>query len=257
MEFAKPISQNLKKFVKSLQSRNERESSSMFVAEGIKLCTELLDSDYSAEFVVIRSGASHEAEIIATEFYKKNVPFYIARRQQFDQIADTKSPQDIMAVVNIMARNPDYSKPFVALDGVNDPGNLGTIIRTADWFGFHQIILGSKSVDRFNPKVVRSTMGSLFHCVLTQTEELAEFITLKYPGFEIYGATLSANKNIASIKPAKKFGIVLGSEAHGISDSVRKILTDEFIIPGGGDAESLNVAISFGITAYHFTQFLK
>ena len=256
MEFAKPISQNLKKFVKSLQSRKERESSSMFTAEGSKLCMELLSSNYSAEFVVIRSGAGESALAIATAFHEKRIPVYIARSKQFDQITDAKSPQDILAVVNVLARDIDYSKPFIALDGVNDPGNLGTIVRTADWFGFHHIIVSGKSVDRFNPKVVRSSMGSLFRCVVTQTEDLKEFIKKNYQGFEVFGASLEATSNMEDVKPGRRFGIVLGSEAHGISDEVRTILTSEFIIKGIGGAESLNVAISFGITAYHFSKFL-
>jgi TrmH family RNA methyltransferase len=257
MEFAKPITQNLKKFVKSLQYRKEREESSMFVAEGNKLCEELLSSSYSAEFVVVRSGAAGKTESLALKFHNKGIPVYLARRQQFDQITDAKSPQEILAVVNDMSKNPDYSKPFIALDGVNDPGNLGTIIRTADWFGFHNLIIGRKSVDRFNPKAIRSTMGSLFRCTITQTDDLAGFIREHYHDFELYGASLQSDRSISKIIVSGKFGIVLGSEAHGISQEIQSILTDSFIIPGGGGAESLNVAVSWGIIAYHFSQFTK
>jgi TrmH family RNA methyltransferase len=249
----KPLTNNLKKFIASLKTKQSREENRLFIAEGEKLCAELLESSYHTELIVVRSGAKPETEEIAARYEAKGVPVYIARKQQFDQLCDTKSPQGIIAVVSMLEQEVYINEPFIALDGVADPGNLGTIVRTADWFGFKSIILGGSSVDKFNPKTVRSTMGSLFRCKIIQTDDLPGFLTEKYKGFEIYGATLEAGKMINEIKPPKKFGLVFGNEASGISDEVKQVLTSEFKIPGFGKAESLNVAISVGVALYHFS----
>jgi len=256
MDFTEPISQNLRKFVKSLQSRKERQENNMFVVEGEKLCKELLDSDFKIEFIAMRGNSAESAVDIARKFNAKGISIYTVRSKQFDQISNTKSPQDIMAVVRVKEHEADLTAPFIALDGVNDPGNLGTIIRTADWFGFRHIILGGKSVDKYNAKTVRASMGSLFRVNVTQTDNLAEFLKENYTDFEIYGATLQAATKMEELKPPGKFGIVLGSEAHGISSDVLDVLSNEFLIAGGGNAESLNVAVSLGVAAYYFSKFL-
>lgn len=256
MEIAQPISQNLKKFVKSLQSRKERQSSNMFIVEGEKLCRELFDSDYPVEFIVIRGNSSEEAADIATMFNERNIPVYSARSKQFNQICNTKSPQDILAVARIKEQNADFSEQFIALDGVNDPGNLGTIIRTADWFGFKHIILSGNSVDKYNAKTVRASMGSLFRVKVTTVEDLAAFLKDRYENFDIYAATLSAKTYMQSIQPTGKFGLVFGSEAHGISANVLNVSTEEFKIEGKGEAESLNVAISLGVACCYFSKFI-
>jgi TrmH family RNA methyltransferase len=256
MDFTEPISQNLKKFVKSLQSRKERQASNMFVVEGEKLCEELLGSNLNIEFLVLRGSAGDQAHEIAVKFNERNITVYVARSKQFDQICNTKSPQDILAVVRSKEQEADYTIPFIALDGVNDPGNLGTIIRTADWFGFRHIILGGKTVDKYNAKTVRASMGSLFRIQVSVTDNLSDFLRENHKGFDLFAATLSAGKAMETIRPTGKFGIIFGSEAHGISGEVLNLVSDEFLIEGRGDAESLNVAVSLGIAAYYFSQFL-
>jgi len=253
---AKPISHNLKKFVKSLQSRKERQANNLFVVEGEKLCEELLDSDFQVEFVVLRGRFGTKAQKIAEKFSDKNITVYLARSKQFDQMCNTKSPQDILAVARIKQDEADFSLPFIALDGVNDPGNLGTIIRTADWFGFRHVILGSNSVDKFNAKTVRASMGSLFRVQVTVTENLSEMLKNQYGDFDIFAATLTADKQMEQIRPQGKFGIVFGSEAHGISNEVAACVSDEFRIGGKGQAESLNVAVSLGIACWYFSKFV-
>ncbi len=256
MDFTETISQNLKKFVKSLQLRKERQASNMFVVEGEKLCEELLSSDLNVEFIVLRGGAAAQALGIATKYHERNITVYAARSKQFDIMCNTKSPQDILAVVRSKEQEADYSIPFIALDGVNDPGNLGTIIRTADWFGFRHIILGGKSVDKYNAKTVRASMGSLFRVQVTVVDNLADFLSKYFSDFEIYTATLQARKKMEELKPTGKFGIIFGSEAHGISPAVLSLASSDFLIEGKGDAESLNVAVSLGVAAYYFSKFL-
>lgn len=257
-DFIKPISANLKKMVASLRIKKKREENRLFTAEGEKLCRELIESSFKTELVVIRSSPIDDILALAGEFYKLNVPVYMARKKQFDGLCDTKTPQGILAVVNMEERGDTINEPFIALDGVSDPGNLGTIIRTADWFSIKHIILGENCADRFNPKVVRSTMGSMFRCRVSFKKDLASFVkeAATNGGFEIYGATLETDHQIEDFKPAGKFGLVFGSEAHGISDPVKNELTKEFKIPGRGKAESLNVAVSVGISLFHFSKYI-
>ena len=101
MDFAIPISQNLKKFIKSLQSKKEREETGLFVAEGEKICEELLTSDYTAELILLKGNANNQAIQIAEEFHSRKIPVYVSRKQQFEQLCETKSPQDILFLLQI------------------------------------------------------------------------------------------------------------------------------------------------------------
>ncbi len=254
MEYAKPISNSIRKLVASLQRRRDREESGLFVAEGEKLCDELLRSRYSPEFIVLRSEPGETALKIAERYDERGRDVYIASNKHFDQLCDTKSPQDILAVIRIRELPRLSESSFIAFDGIADPGNLGTIIRTADWFGITRIILNSASVDQFNPKTVRATMGSIFRCTTLMVPDLADYLERHCSDFQLYGAALDADMDINDCKPKGKFGIVFGNEANGISPEVMKVLKHKFIIPGGGGAESLNVAVSVGISCYHFSK---
>ncbi len=256
MDFAIPITNNLKKFVASLKSKKERETSRLFIAEGEKIVAEILQSSYLAEMVILKSNPKPEAIALAGHFHQKKVPVYIARRQQFEQLCDTVSPQDIIAVVHSPENRQIKSNSFIALDGINDPGNLGTIIRTADWFGFNKIILSADSADKFNSKTIRATMGSLFRMNIEQVDDLSSELINNYKDYEIYAASLGGKEKLSDLKPSGKFGLVFGSEAHGISGRVLKTVQKHFIIPGAGGAESLNVAVSVGVSLYHFSNFL-
>lgn len=256
MDFAIPITNNLKKFVASLKSKKERESSKLFIAEGEKIVAEILLSNYLTEMVILKSNPKPEAVAIAEEFHRKKTPVYIARKQQFEQLCDTVSPQDIIAVVHSPDKQQIKSNSFIALDGINDPGNLGTIIRTADWFGFNKIILSADSADKFNSKTVRATMGSLFRLNIEQVEDLSLELSKNYVDYKIFAASLDGKEKLSDMAPKGKFGIVFGSEAHGISAKVLKEVDRHFIIPGYGGAESLNVAVSVGVSLYHFSKYI-
>jgi TrmH family RNA methyltransferase len=256
MDSAQPITNAHRKLVTSLQKRKEREENGLFVAEGERLCAELLKSTFTPQFIVIRTEASSETKLLAKNFISKGFDVYLAGNKHFDQLCDTKSPQDILAVVRMKELPFSNDCPVIALDGISDPGNLGTIIRTAEWFGFQNIILSPDSVDQFNPKVVRASMGSVFRCSIKNVSDLASYLKNAYSNYEIYGAALDAKLNIQDCKPKSRFLIVFGNEANGISSSVMKAVTHKFIIPGGG-AESLNVAVSAGISFYHFNQVVR
>ncbi len=252
-----PITQRLKKLVKSLHQKQFRDHNGLYVAEGEKLTKELVASDLLPELVVIRESPTSDIQDMVNMFGDKGIPVYSAPKHLFDQLTDTKSPQSIISIVAIPSEPELDSSSFVALDGISDPGNVGTIVRTADWFGINQIILGRDCADIYNPKTVRSTMGSIFRVKVRYEPLLSEYIRDNFKGHKIYAANLSSSNNLESIKVPKKFGIIFGSESHGISQEVQSIIDKDFIIAGSGQSDSLNVAVSAGITLHYFTKKLK
>jgi TrmH family RNA methyltransferase len=248
------ISPFARKLIRTLHDRKHRYNERMFIAEGEKTCADLLKSNLSAEFVIVYGGASEYCFWLAEQFYDLGAEVFTAGHATFEQLTDAKTPQGIFAVVKMPEPDMTFKNSFIALDGIADPGNVGTIIRTADWFGFKNIILSPNCADVFNPKTVRATMGSIFTMNLVYNTDLPEFLKEK-PLKEIFGATLEAKISLEDCKPTEHFGLILGSESHGISENMRGFLKTEFIIPGSGNAESLNVGIAAGISLYHFSKF--
>jgi len=247
------IGNKIFKLVKSLKQKKFREENKLFIAEGEKICRELLTSEYQPAFILLKNISSDSAIIITVEFSNKNISVHSLDNRRFEALCDAKTPQNILAVVNIKAQKYIADKPFIILDRVSDPGNLGTIIRTADWFGFPQIFLSNGCADIYNPKVVRSTMGSLFRVSIIEPENILEFLSINFKDYQILGASLQSQALLSDIEPPQKFGLVFGSESHGISDDIKKIISKEFKIPGKGKTESLNVAIAAAIVMYHFS----
>lgn len=254
MYYAMPLTQRLRKNIKSLSHKSFRDDNAIFLVEGEKLCAELLKSNITPECVVIKDMPSMEVVNLLEQFSERAVPIYTTPKHIFDQMTDAKTPQNIVAVVHKLPMKLDTTKPFIALDNIQDPGNVGTIIRTAEWFGITQIILGNNTADIFNPKVVRSTMGSIFRTNFYETDNLAEFLKTNYKKFKIFGASLTSKNKLEEIKIPKNFGLVFGNESRGISNEVSAVLTSDFIIQGFSVVESLNVAVSVGIALYHFTR---
>ena len=249
-----PLTQRLRKSVKSLSHKPFRDEKSLFLIEGEKLCTDLLHSNFVIDLIVIRDLPSPEIIEILDRFAEKATPIYTAPKYVFDQITDTKTPQSILAVAQKKEYKLDTTQPFIALDGISDPGNVGTILRTADWFGIKQIIITNETADIFSPKAVRSSMGSIFHLDYYETDNLAELLHKKYSKFKLYACDVHSTTPLHEIKPPKKFGIVFGNESTGISSEVLDVVENTLVINGYGEAESLNVAVSVGIALYHFTQ---
>ncbi|MBM2814333.1 MAG: methyltransferase [Ignavibacteria bacterium] len=245
------VSNKLASLIRTLRKKEYRQQHNLFLAEGEKICSELLSSTYETEFIVLRERATDNVNNIAESFAQRGISVYSAHEKQFQSLSDTKNPQGIFALVKIKEDKPIRTENFIALDSISDPGNVGTIIRTADWFGFKQLILSDNCADKYNPKTVRSTMGSLFRCSVIYVSRLADYLRDNFLKHLIYGATLRTNNKLEDISPESKYGLVFGNEAKGISPSVLKILTKEFRIEGGG-SESLNVAVAAGIAMYGF-----
>jgi TrmH family RNA methyltransferase len=253
MQYTKTLSNNLKKNVGKLLTKQGRYKSRQFIAEGFLINQELLNCESnSPEFVIISKQCDDETLILSKKFAAKGIDVFEAEQNDFEKLCDAQTPQPILSILKMKDGIINKNENFIALDGIADPGNLGTIIRTADWFGFNNILLGKNCADQYNPKVIRSTMGSFFHCNILFDNDLAEFIPKNFENFEIFGATLEAKLDMEKCVPKDKFGIVIGSESHGISKNIRKIIDFEYRIGGSGRAESLNASIAAGITMYWF-----
>lgn len=236
------ISNSASKLIKSLQQKKYRDLHRSFVVEGIKLVGEA----FAANAPILHTVYSGEAEDFPYPLPENAVK---ASERELSSISSLKSPNRILAVCNMLESGKDVptATPIFALDGVADPGNMGTIIRLCDWFGMPHLVCDHRCVDVYNPKVVQATMGSIFrvavHYVdlpawLTQLSHDKEVIAADMNGTSIYDASLSGNPVV-----------VLGSEAHGLSPEADALAKQRICIPKVGGGESLNVAISAAIFA--------
>ena len=238
------MTKNQIKLIRSLELKKNRKREGLFIAEGPKVVGDLLQAGYKAR-MLLATVEYPQAERISEE--------------ELHKISFLQHPQEILAVfeipstINFKLLTLNF-KLSLALDGVQDPGNLGTIIRIADWFGISTIYCSLDTADAYNPKVVQATMGSLAHVQVIYTDLLELFRQLP-PSYPVYG-TLLDGENIYKQELTNEGIIVMGNEGNGISPEVRKYITRKLLIPDfhtdGLRAESLNVAIATAITCSEF-----
>lgn len=248
------LSKNQIKWVHSLELKKNRRKDGLFVAEGPKVVGDLLRAGYVAR-AIFSTTERPNAQLITDDELRK--------------LSFLQHPQEVLAVFEIPL-NSQFSIPnreatilnskfstlnsnlFLALDGVQDPGNLGTIIRIADWFGIQAIFCSEDTADCYNPKVVQATMGSLAHVHIIYIDLEAFLQSVDCP---IYG-TLLDGQNIYQQQLSTEGIIVMGNEGNGISPAIRQLVTHKLLIPNyntsGETAESLNVAIATAITCAEF-----
>lgn len=238
------ITKNQLKHIRLLKQKKYRQQFGEFVIEGEKNIAELLNSSYSISSIFATQewdgpDSQHEITSISSK--------------QLSQISNLSSPDKVVAIAKI----PETDSASVnwkqgiclCLESINDPGNLGTIIRTADWYGINTIICSPNSVDCFNPKVVQATKGSIFNVKMIYTPLEKVFSVNQIP---VYGAVLDGEPLSKDSSIASPAFLVMGSESHGISDSLSPFLTEKISIKKIGKAESLNVAIATSILLHQF-----
>lgn len=241
------LTNNQIRFIKSLQQRKHREESGLFVVEGVKMVEELVSSDWTIENVYGTEQFSESHPNIA-----KISEYELISSKELGRISGLKSSNQVLAVAKKREFEvaPDIcsSQLCLALDEVRDPGNLGTILRLADWFGIEHVFCSENSVEVYNPKVVQSTMGSLFRTQIHYVD-LAQFLAMcEAP---VYGAILGGD-GLYEADLQQNGILVMGSESHGISDSIQAHLTHRITIPGYGKAESLNVSTATAVLLAEF-----
>lgn len=247
MEYINSIENSTIKKIKKLKLKKYRELEKMFLAEGHKF----LDFKYSPEIIIIRE------DILNEEFIIKKVEKFQCRKlvvddKIFTQLSSQENSQGVIIVYPYCESNiNNIQSDIIVLDKIQDPGNLGTIIRVADAAGFKDIILSYGSVDCYNEKVVRSSMGSIFNMNIIYLEDSDIINFLKEKQYNILVTALEKDSiEYTNIKLKDKNAIVFGSEGNGVSKDFLKVANETVIIPIYGSAESLNVAIASGIMIY-------
>ncbi|GLB50547.1 TrmH family RNA methyltransferase [Neptunitalea lumnitzerae] len=236
------VSKNQIKLITSLQQKKYRQKTGLFVAEGVKVINEYLNAGFDLEILFTTKEDSfpqaHSVEVIDEQALKK--------------ISRLSTPNVGVALFKIPAAKEIVENGLlVALDGVNDPGNLGTIIRLCDWFGVEQLLCSVNTVDCYNPKVIQATMGSLSRVNIVYTD-LEEF--LNSTQLPVYAATMEG-ANVYDAQLEQNAILVMGNEANGLTDEVSKLVTSSIGIPRFGklqQTESLNVATATAILLSEF-----
>lgn len=253
----------LKEMIKLQKNARHRKKEGLFVAEGIKLVKEAAKYGKLRQVLIRESlwidrwQEKPESEI-AEEFSGENrrIGVDVVPDDLFDLAADTVTPQGILGMVDM----PSYSQEeilnspaglYLLLDDLRDPGNLGTMIRTSEAAGVAGVIMSKGTVDLFNPKVVRATMGAIFRVPFLYVESLPEMIRqMKQKNISVYGTILEESRVYDDPDYTKPSGIVVGNEANGISKEVRESLSGRIHIPMEGSVESLNAAVAAAIVLY-------
>ena len=242
------LSKRLIKYFKSLQLKKYRHQEHKFIVEGAKGVEEALKSDFVIDSLLITTAYE---QVLSPELLKKASEVIVVKETDLKSVGTFQTNRDGLAVVSMREVAPfkvKQDKLILALDDVRDPGNLGTIIRIADWYGIDTILCSSESADFYNPKVINASMGS-FCRVKVYYDDLDDVLgTCDLP---VYGALLSG-KSIYET-PLKASGVILmGNESQGIAERLEKYITHPVHIPRRGGAESLNVAIATAVILDNF-----
>jgi len=239
------LSKNEIKFIQSLKQKKSRIEHGLFIAEGSKIVEEIITSNFIIETL---AGTP--------EFFNKvtNIPAgikqHIITEDELEKISCLSTPQQVLAVVKTEQDNIktlQNNNWCLALDGIQDPGNLGTIIRTADWFGIKNIVCSNDTADLYNSKVIQSTMGSFTRVNIFYTDLTAWMSTQTMP---VYGAVLNG-ENIFNLQSKDKGIILIGNEGRGIRKENMDYIKIPVTIPRLGNTESLNAAVATGIILSH------
>jgi len=237
-------------FVKSLHQKKYRKEHGLFIVEGIKSIKEFVQSNYRIH-TIFYTGEQHNL----LPKLPANINLFEVNNAELGKISTLQTPQGFLALLHIPKNEQlnliNLKNQFtLVLDGLQDPGNMGTIIRTADWFGFKNIICSADTVEVYNPKTVQATMGSLAR-VNIYYEQLSTLLRdIKIP---VFGALLNG-KSIYKTNWGNEGLIILGNEGKGISQEIIEMINHPVTIPRIGDAESLNVAVSASIFCSEITR---
>ena len=237
------ISKNKIKFIKSLSLKKNRVKAQLFIAEGEKIVNELLNSKFEIEQI-------YATKQFSGIYSSDKSAVTLVSSEELSRISNLTSPNNVLAIVRIGQKELEKNTGItLVLDDVNDPGNLGTIVRMCDWFGVSQIICSNNTVDCYNSKVVQSAMGSLFRVNITYLDLTTYLNNIDTP---IYGAYMNS-VDVRGQEFPKQAHLIMGNEANGISESISKYITNKVSIKNiGENTESLNVAVATSILLHEF-----
>ena len=246
------------KHIKKLKDKKYRDQNKEYVIEGVKLIKEAIEEKAKIKQIIICEECEKAESIPKELMYEiaKQECIYVTEKV-FNNITDVSNPQGILAIIEKTSNENeiDYTQDIiVALDDLQDPGNLGTILRTIDSIGLTQILVSKGTADVFNPKVVRSTMGAIFRVKIIECEDLSKTLKeVKKHKFKIVVTTPKTENNIYDIEYKKKV-IVIGNEANGVEKSIQELADEKIKIPMLGKTESLNASVATGIVLYEYVR---
>jgi TrmH family RNA methyltransferase len=251
------LTKNKVKEIRSLLQKKFRDETGFFLIEGLRMVQEASGSDFRITEAYHTPGflGHAEAKGLLTKLKKRGAALVPVTDSEMESITDTVTSQGIAAVLRrrefpagdlVRAEGP--RSVLVALDAVSDPGNLGSIIRTADWFGVNGMLLGRHCVELYNPKVLRATMGGIFHLPIAENVDLpATLSRAKESGYSIYVTDVERGTHFDRAPSANKSIVVFGNEAWGVSESIKGLADVRLMIRRYGSGESLNVGVACGI----------
>ena len=253
------------KHIKKLKEKKYRDENNEYIIEGIKLIKEAIQEKAKIKQIIICEDCEKNLGIdkeLIYEIAKENC-IYVTKKI-FESITDVTNPQGILAIIeknNIEVQINNNIQEInlkediiVALDGVQDPGNLGTILRTVDSIGLTQILVSKDTADSYNPKVVRSTMGAIFRIKIIECENLENTLKmLKEKKFSILATSLQTKNSIYDVDYNKTV-VVIGNESKGVTENIQKIADKKVKIPMLGKTESLNASVATGIVLYEYVR---
>ena len=247
------------KHVKKLKEKKYREEYGEFIVEGIKMIEEAILENSTIKTIVVCEDCKTQGGIpndLLYEIAKYNCIY--VNEKVFNAMTDVSNPQGILAIIDKSGNKEaeiDFKEDlFLVLDNIQDPGNMGTILRTADSINLKQILVSKGTSDPYNPKVVRSTMGAIFRVKVIECEDLSRTIKeLKKHKIKIYATDLKTDKSIYDVD-YKKVAVVIGNEANGVSEPILELADTKIKIPMKGKTESLNAAVATGVILYEATR---
>ena len=244
------LSKTQAKYIQSLVHKKFREQYGQYIIEGPKLLSEAMTANHTS----IRNIYAYPEWLEKNEFLtlQKGIDIIPVSEDEMKKISALSTPGPVLAILQMPQKPVVNAFPGITLllDAIQDPGNLGTIIRTADWFGIKNIVCGDGCVDCYNPKVIQSTMGSIFRVNMIYND-LSAFLD-QWPGIPVLASSLDGSL-LKETKQEKQAFLVIGNESRGISQGILQRATVKVRIPGGGDTESLNASVATGILMYWLT----
>lgn len=246
------------KHIRKLKEKKYRDEYGEYVIEGIKLINEAIEENANIKTILVCDNCNKIEKINQNSMYEvaKQNCLYVDEKV-FNTITDVQNPQGILAVVEKSGEEKEinYNEDvIVVLDDIQDPGNIGTILRTLDSVGLSQVIISKRSGDVYNSKVVRSTMGAIFRVKIIESENLADTLkTIKKHKFKVVSTSLDTDKSMYDIE-YKKVAIVVGNEANGVSKEIQDMSDEKIKIPMLGKTESLNVSVATGVVLYEYVR---
>ncbi|WP_462412447.1 TrmH family RNA methyltransferase [Neobacillus sp. Marseille-QA0830] len=248
MKYIQSIQNPQVKQWKKLLTKKERDRSGTFLVEGFHLVEEALKQEGLVVEIIVSEKIG-----VPSRLDSGDTPMAMVTEEISDALTDTEAPQGIYAVCHqpSISESLEQAKTFLFIDAVQDPGNLGTMIRTADAAGIDAVIVGRGSVDVYNSKVLRSAQGSHFHLPIIRGDLKEWMDKLSSRNIPVYGTALEGASVYKEILPSDSFALIVGNEGNGISQELLTSTTANLYIPIYGKSESLNVAVAAGILLYY------